>query len=84
MLINMLTITIRLFRYLIFHCDFHITIFAGGEGKGRSYRKKMVKDLMCTALLCFGNSVHQLEHSRQFLGSELSVTLQNSPGTFYL
>lgn len=37
--------------------------------------KKMVKDVICAALLCLA-TVSPLEHLRQFLGSELSVTLQ--------
>lgn len=28
----------------------------------------MVKDVICAALFCFGNSVRQFDHSRQFFG----------------
>ena len=52
-LTNTLMITINLFRYLIFHCNFHVANFGRW---GRSYRKgKTVKDVICAALLCFGS-----------------------------
>lgn len=54
--------------------------FSGGK-----LQEKMVKGVICAALFCFGSAVSQFDHSRQFfVASKLSVTLQKSPGTFYL
>lgn len=76
MLINILMITINLFRYLIFHLNFHIPIFWGW---GRSYRKRKWLRMLSVQHYCALATVSQLE----LLGSSWVLNYL-SPGKIVL